>query len=308
MMRLLSNRLGEIDHSSTAEWEWKWMRWLFIPIIWLATFQSFNPIEINVPEVAEPGNGFAGFGWLEPLSAPGWTTAAMVLMGGLLICYACNWGMLAVTLGLLLIHSTVGAIYASPPKHHHATQIVGFVLLGQAAFYLLRPLVLKFGGKCSPTPIFWSQQMIAAAYVVSAISKWVNSGGGWIPGLNWVQQVPGIAVQFEKNVMQKYHDLLEWPVGAEANRAAIDFVIAHPGWAKALIGPAFYLEFFAFLALLNRRIGALYGLALIAMHWGISKLMFLEFFHFQAVDLIFLVNIPLWLTVIFRKKAPISSS
>ena len=302
---LFEDQFGRVEF---AAWEWTVMRLGMLPLIWLATWHTFDVRLIDIPDVVDSKqpNGLAGlidFSWLVKDAATWIVAGAMAL---LLLLYAFGRGMLVATAGLLLIHSAVGSIFASPAGTHHATQIVGYVLLGQFMWFVWQ--TWRIGSKRtdervwseSKGAVFFSQQMIAAAYVVSAISKWVNSGGGWFPGWRWVQQLPNIAVQFEKNHMQKYYDELIMPAEA-VNRGMIDFVVEHPFWAKLVIAPAFYLELLAFLVLLNRRISAVLGLGLIGMHIIIGRIMHLEFIFFESIGLLFLVNVPYWINRVFRR-------
>lgn len=302
---LFEDRFARIEF---AGWEWLFMRIGMVPLIWLATWHTFDVRLIDIPDVIDTKdpNGLAGavdLSWLVDDLA---TWIAAGLMALFLLLYALGKFMLLATGGLLVIHSAVGSIFSSPAAAHHATQIVGFVLLGQVIWFAWQ--TWRIGSKRTDGrvwseargAVFFSQQMIAAAYVVSAISKWVNSGGGWLPGWRWVQQLPNIAVQFEKNHMQKYYDELILPAEA-ANRGMIDFVIDHPTLAKLMIAPAFYLELLAFLVLLNRRISALWGIALIGMHVIIANIMHLEFFYFEMIGLLFLVNVPYWVARMMGK-------
>jgi len=296
---LFADQFGRVEF---ANGEWTVMRIGFVPLIWLATWHTFDVRLIDIPDVVDSKqpNGLAGvmnFSWLVKDVAT-WSMAGVMAL--LLIFYAIGNAMLLASGGLLLIHAAVGSIFASPAGTHHATQIVGFVLLGQFIWFVWQ--TWRIGSTRTDErvwseakgAVFFSQQMVAAAYVVSAISKWVNSGGGWFPGWRWVQQLPNIAVQFEKNHMQKYYDELIMPAEA-VNRGMIDFVTDHPSWAKLVIAPAFYLELMAFLVLLNRRMSALFGLGLIGMHLIIGRIMHLEFFYFEMVGLLFLVNLPYWI-------------
>jgi len=307
---LFEDQFGRVDF---AAWEWTVMRIGFAPLIWFATWRTLDVGLIDITDVLDTKqpNGLSGvvdFSWMVNDTA---TWGVAVVMVILLVGYVLGKGMLLTTGGLLLIHSVVGSINASPAGTHHATQIVGYVLLGQFMWFVWQ--TWRIGSKRtdervwseSRGAVFFSQQMIAAAYVVSAISKWVNSGGGWFPGWCWVQQLPNIAVQFEKNHMQKYYDELIMPAAA-VNRGMIDFVIEHPLWAKLLIAPAFYLELLAFLVLLNRRISAVLGIGLIGMHIIIGRIMHLEFIYFESIGLLFLVNIPYWIARGGKGPEPVS--
>ncbi len=302
---LFSNRIGEIRYLS---WEWAFMRYAFAICVWMATWNTWNPLEIGIRNnyVVEDANGLPSLVDLSWLGQPVPTAILGILMVALLVLYLGNCWMLPVTGGLLLIHSLVGGIFSSPAGDHHATQVVGMVLLGQFGWYAWkrwRPRRFRREGLDSASGvIFWSQQMICAGYLVSAISKWVNSGGGLVPGWRWVEQLPNIAVQFEKNRLQVYYDLLQEPASSGLNAWLTAQITEHPWVAMLLLAPGFYLEFFAVAALMNRRAALLVGLALMALHGLIHLVMHLPFYYFQAVDLIFLVNLPFWLSCLFGKR------
>jgi hypothetical protein len=139
----------------------------------------------------------------------------------------------------------------------------------------------------------WSRQMLAATYVVSAISKLAGSGGRWI----W--QTPNFALQIRKaNDMQYYSTL-------EASPGHVDWLarllLDHPWLARFVIGAALPLELFAFLGCFNRRLGAIVGLVLIGFHSTVSELMQLGFALNKYLLFIFFVNLPFWLCSTWKK-------
>lgn len=309
MKALFRNELGRVQH---AAWEWHWMRLLFAPFIWMATFPTFRIWTVDLPDAidAKEPNGLGQLIPLEWLGQDGPTCVLAALLGVLLLLYIRGRGLLWVTGGLVLLHAAAGSLLNSPRGSHHAAQIVGLVLVGQFAWEIWRAC-RRPGDEAATSPrprldaasgsIFWSQQMICAAYVVSAISKWVNSGGGWVPGWRWVEQTPNIVVQFEKNQMQGYYDKLEMPP-TDLNRGLMEWFGEHPVLAMLCIAPGFYLELFAFLALFNRAAAAVMGVLLILLHFFIALIMHLEFRFFIAADLIFLVNLPYWLACLRRTR------
>ncbi|NNE90806.1 MAG: hypothetical protein HKN23_04095 [Verrucomicrobiales bacterium] len=314
---LFQNRFGKITYFS---WEWGLMRLFFAFVVWHAAFPAtvktffadsdgskFALTDIREEIDREKANGLAHWFDLEWMGRLPVETGLHFVFVALLIFYLSGKLPLIATGLLLLLYSLIGAIESSPAKDHHATQIVGMVLLGQFLWFAFEAVRKKWfpkiGGPDRPTgAIFFSQQLIAAAYTVSAISKWVNSGGGLIPGANWVSQVPNIAVQFLKNRQQSYFDNLETIPPNSLNEKFTQFVIENPTLAMVAFAPAFFLEFFAILAVWNRRISLLYGTALIAMHLGIAAIMRLPFVYFEAVCLIFLVNVPFWVWWLFEGR------
>ena len=291
-----------------AGWEWLVMRIAFCILLWPATFHNWSLMPQNIRDSVdqEQGNGLAGLFNLEWIGASPMEWIAQYLFLGFLIVYATGKWQLFASAGLLVLHSLIGGIFASPAKDHHATQVVGIALLGQFLWFSWEFLRTKkaFANCCgnggeqaldrSTGAIFFSQQGIAAAYVVSAISKWVNSGGGIIPGAKWIAQTQNIPVQMEKNNLQAFYDHLQMPENAELNQRSIDFVINSPNIAMIFFATAFYLEFLAIFAIWNRKISALFGIGLICMHLGIAAVMHLQFWYFEAIVLVFFVNIPFW--------------
>lgn len=297
---LFSNQLGKIRY---AAWEWLIMRIGFAGCVWMATWHTWRFWQIGIRDAYErdSANGLPfllDLGWV---GQPVPTAALGLLMGGLLVLYVMGRALLPVTGGLCLIHAVVGGIFSSPRGDHHATQVVGLVLLGQFAWFAwarFRPARLRQGGMDSPSgAVFWSQQMICAGYMISAVSKWVNSGGGLLPGAKWVAQLPNIAVQFEKNRLQAYYDHLTEPVATGVNAWMTRQVIETPATAIAFLAFGFYIELLAFLALFNRQAALLVGLGLMSLHGLIFFVMHLPFYYFEAVDLLFLVNLPFWIAV-----------
>lgn len=307
MKSLFRNHLGNISYE---DWEWRWMRLLFAPVIWLATFPTLRFWVVDLPNTIdrEEPNGLGMLVPLEWLGQPVPTALCALAIAILLIFYVLGKGLPWVTTGLAVLHAAAGSLLYSPRGHHHSAQLVGMVLMGQSAWFLYHAW-RKRSRKAGDSPresatgaVFWSQQMIAAAYVVSAISKWVNSGGGWIPGWQWVQQTPNIVVQFEKNHLQSFYDSLQTPPET-LNRGVMEWFGDHPWAAMLCIAPGFYLELFAFLGLFNRVAAALMGVALILLHVFIALLMHLEFRYFMATDLIFLVNLPYWIATLVQIRS-----
>ncbi|MCF6312854.1 MAG: hypothetical protein L3J39_10430 [Verrucomicrobiales bacterium] len=314
MKSLFKNELGQIVYTS---WEWAIMRWVFVFVVWAATWQNhWLPSQISIAsfETLRDPNGLASWFDLSFLSQPTVTAVVVYLCLALAILYVSGRLPLLATGGLFLIHAAVGSIHNSPRGHHHATQVVGLILMGQFGFFLWCSVRSRYFQKGKPVvsredqvshratgAITISMQMMCAGYVVSAISKWINSGGGWIPGARWIAQVPNIIVQFSKNEAQAYYDTLQPPAN-QMNQWTIDFVSEHPNVAMAIFGMGFYLELLAFLSLLNRRLALLFGVSLFAMHSMISVIMRLNFVYFKMILLLFFINLPFWIYYLYQRK------
>ena len=145
--------------------------------------------------------------------------------------------------------------------------------------------------------IYLVQQLMATAYVVSAISKlWISKG-------QWFTDVRFIGLQFEKNRLLKYYQTLEPPAVIPW---AADAVNAHPFLTCILFSVGLFLELLCFLALFNRSLLAVYGIGLLVMHLMIAQLMALEFYYNEWLLAIFYINVPFWLFLVagkFRKPS-----
>ncbi len=301
---LFSNQLGRIRY---APWEWTVMRIGFAITFWFATWHTWRPWAVNIHDHydIERANGLPSLMDLSWAGQPVPTYVIAALSLVLLVIYAAGRWKLGTTWVLFLIQAVVGGIHSSPEGSHHATQVVALVMLGQAAWFTwerFRPRRLAESGLDSASgAIFWSQQMICAGYVISAVSKWVNSGGGIIPGAKWVNQLPNIAVQFEKNRLQAFYDNLETPISTETNQWAIELLLNRPGLMMFFLALGFYIELLAFLTLFNRASALVVGIGLMSLHAFIFTIMNLPFYYFEAVDFLFFVNLPFWGALVLGK-------
>lgn len=287
------------------------MRLGFAVTTWFATWHTARPWAVAIRDSyeKETANGIPALIDLSWLGQPIPTAILAWGMLVLLVVYVAGRALLGTTALLAVIHALVGGLHSSPAGTHHATQVVGLVLVGQAAWFAWErirwPRDAEGGAERMDSgsgAIFWSQQMICAGYVVSAVSKWINSGGGWIPGAKWVSQLPNIAVQFEKNRLQAYYDTLEEPISNTINQAAIRFLAEQPVLAMMFLSFGFYVELLAFLALFNRVSAFLVGIGLISLHLFIFAIMDLPFYYFEAVDLLFFINLPFWIAFLAGKR------
>jgi|GEM_PF-593672 len=191
----------------------------------------------------------------------------------------------------LLLH---GTYHNSQGSMHHHLQLVTCVVGAQWVASVVA--VCRRGGArawlsldatAANRLVNWTQQVIAAGYVVSALSKLVISKGQWI----W--DTPRFGIQLAKAVDQDYYDHLR--PGTDTPAWLPDWLLDHPWLARLAFGPAMPLEFFAFLALRNRSLGALYAAALILFHLSVSSLMSLDFRYNVQMMIVYLVNVPFWL-------------
>ncbi len=132
--------------------------------------------------------------------------------------------------------------------------------------------------------IHWAKVAFVACYVVSGVTKLINSNGGWI------LRTPNLAVAISKSNIKSHLNHLDEP-GRFAS-AAPEFIIQHPVIVMVIAGSGLVLELFAFLALMGRWPAVFIGTGLVVMHFMIAEVMRLRFDTYQDLAVIFLINIP----------------
>lgn len=144
---------------------------------------------------------------------------------------------------------------------------------------------LPFGFNPGQFEMSWARQGIMAVYVVSAITKLWNSDGLWFTSAKY------FPLHLVKNNQMEFYDTLN-PDALKLDwlpQALMD----HPVVSQFFFGIALPLELFAFLALLNRRMAAVFGLGLITFHECVTQLTNLSFI-FNKLLLLFLFVSPVW--------------
>jgi hypothetical protein len=173
----------------------------------------------------------------------------------------------------------------------HAYQIVSLVLLAQTAAHFY-----GVWRRCRGEPrtfledrlISWSQQTIVAVYLVAGITKLIVTKGLWI------FQARMISVPMAKAAYGSFYDWLDH-ADLEQKLAMANFAATH-GWIVVLIaGCGLALELASPLMLLNRRMAALFGCALLAFHLGLDRTMHLSFIFNQWLLIIYMINTPYWI-------------
>lgn len=225
--------------------------------------------------------------WLHDLN-PVWPW--QVLTGAGLALYVTGRMPVLSLLPALFFSVTIGTLANSQGAANHSTQLVVMLLLGQWLTYLaagwqggLREW-LSPGDHAHRLVVHVSLVVFAAGYVVCGAVKLDNSN------FHWIERVPSLALELQKSNWSEYYDTLT-PVPA-----ALDMVVRlmtdHPNLARVVFGTGLLIELAAFLALFGRRWSFFVGLAVIALHVSISRLMQLDFGYHIAAAAIFLVNIP----------------
>jgi hypothetical protein len=132
--------------------------------------------------------------------------------------------------------------------------------------------------------VFAVLTVIAASYVVCGVVKVVNSDGLWI------QKAPLLAVQLLKTHYSHFYDTLELPPQWLQDVTA--FLLEYPWVARIVFGAGLVIELLGLVILINRRWAFIGGVAIIALHLSISRLMNLNFEAHMIAVLIYCVNLP----------------
>lgn len=175
---------------------------------------------------------------------------------------------------------------------YHREEIWSMVLLIQLLVY-----VVAFFKKKSDEEKFsfirvkgmqYSRQMIAAAYVISGITKLQTAG------LNWIIDSPNFAIQVVKSYSSKYYDTGNTSF-LQRGEFVSQIILNHPHLIQLLFTGALIIELFAFVVVLNRKSAFRYGLLLLAMQLVIFYFLHFSILSFLSCVLIFLINLPHWL-------------
>lgn len=255
-----------------------WIAWLTIGG---ASHKSAQPVPHGM---AAWGVDFTWLGdshlaqWLVPL----WAVC--------LVLYVCNVAPVIFLLPPLIASFGHGTLGNSSGAIGHTTQLVTLVLLA-SWLAALWSTVCEWRGKSLPNDFTpsqlgadWTRQVFMSTYVVSAISKLIQSHGLWF------QDAPYFGLQIVKALgMAKYGD---YGQGNDVEWLA-QFMLDHAWLSKLLIGVALPLELFAFLAVLNRRLSLVFGILLYLFHSTVTEVLHLGFVYHKALLLILMVN-PLW--------------
>lgn len=131
--------------------------------------------------------------------------------------------------------------------------------------------------------IYFSVQIISAAYILAAYSKLSFSGLGWISDAKY----------FELQVLKG--DYFNWAtnMGAANLQAAaykVKFVRAHLTIIQCLLALSLMLETLALFILRSKKVAFYYGLTLFSMHLGIYLMMDIFIAPVAVPMFIFLVN------------------
>ena len=228
----------------------------------------------------------------------------------------------------------VGAatLNTSQGKIHHHLQAGGGVLCILAIWHVIASIIHRFKPhhltrlRTYQLSVFFVLQAVAAAYVVSAVTKLDKSGLGWFTDAKYAPAAirktedaayfstlevrKPAALQEDGASSEPANDTVEDQAADFFPRAVQKFLLDNPWAAGWVLGPGLILELFAFLALLGRRWALAVGLLIISFHFMVGHVMNLHFELNNHLLIIFFVNIPYWVLAFGRwitgmkKEAP----
>lgn len=210
-----------------------------------------------------------------------------------LVLYVIGWFPALGLLPTAFFATVIGTLLNSQGAINHSWQMVTMMGLAQVAVYgwprrtdmgrnwtvLARPDLQRHR-----QAVFAVLTVIAASYVVCGVVKVVNSDGLWI------QKAPLLAVQLLKTHYSHFYDTLELPPQWLQDVTA--FLLEYPWVARIVFGAGLVIELLGFVILINRRWAFIGGVAIIALHLSISRLMNLNFEAHMFAVLIYCVNLP----------------
>jgi hypothetical protein len=215
------------------------------------------------------------------------------LWAGCLLLYVLNvfpvltlFPVLVASVGLGVLGNSQGAI-------GHTTQVLTVVLLAQWLAYAwaaIQPrtrLPMPRGFDRQQLAADWGRQSLAATYVVSAITKLIESKG------DWISDTPYFGLQVVKSEGMGFYDHLV-PRIAESSAWLGQWMVDHPMITAVILAAALPLELLVFLGLNNRRIALFFGVSLYVFHSTVTEVMQLGFLYHKLLLLALFVNPVFW--------------
>lgn len=218
---------------------------------------------------------------------PGWFVQGGVIAG--LILYVFGRFSALGLLPIVFFATIIGTLANSQGAINHSQQMVTMMGIAQCLVYAWPRrsgwhIVAKADTERHRQAAYAAIVVIAASYVVCGVVKMVRSDGLWL------HNAPFIAVQLYKTHFSNFYDTLEMP--PEWLQKITELLVQNPNLSRLVFGTGLLIELAAFVILINRRWAFAGGIAIIALHLSISRLMNLNFeAHIFAV-LIYTVNLP----------------
>lgn len=184
------------------------------------------------------------------------------------------------TLGLLSVVSVIVFTIERAQGVQSRSELLSMILIAQFVAYLVKR---KEAGAYN-TAIFFNVQMVAAAYVLSGITKLTTSGVDWIVNAqNAVLQITKIFGQLQIE--------LGFNAGIGYSQWLTGVLLNHPHLTQFLFAMALAIELFAFVCLFSKTWARRYGLLLLALHLGMLFTVGIAIPVFVVMLLVYPVNV-----------------
>lgn len=212
---------------------------------------------------------------------------------GVLVVYVLGVGLPVVLPVLAVMQILPFTLTNSQGFTNHSHHILSVVLLAQALVAVcfprgawLQPHVIMNGWLLAA-----SQAGIATAYFISICSKLWASGGMWLFHSHY------IALDLVKTMRQNYYSALD-PIYATEPPGVV-WMLEHPMLVALIFDMGFFIEALILTSVGTRRLAFVFGVATIMMHRGINALMGLEFYQNESMLLIYFVNVPFLIALLW---------
>ena len=227
-----------------------------------------------------------------------------------LVLYATGLGLPVALPVLAFVSIGSRTLYNSQGYIHHGYQMLSLILVAQTLVVLwhcfrhdwksamgFRRVEPIRGRTLWHWMIRYSQWMIVGCYVIAGVIKPILSDGRWFQNSHF------IGIQVVKTHRQNYYSELEQKWKIPEPPVAKLMLEEHPNLIRIFLACGVLLEIFAFLALYNRILSFLFGVALVSFHYFNDLLMGLYFYENEKLVWIFLINVPFWIWwLLFRRK------
>ena len=159
------------------------------------------------------------------------------------------------------------------------SELLSMIFIAQFVAYLY-----KRDKEPHNTAIFFSVQMVAAAYTLSGITKLMTSG------LDWVVNAQNSVLQITK-IFGQLRIELGFAAGIGYSQWLTGVLLNHPHLAQFLFAVALAIELFAFVCLFSKTWARRYGLLLLALHIGMLFTVGIAIPVFVVMLLVYPVNV-----------------
>ncbi len=193
-----------------------------------------------------------------------------------------------ITLCLLAITGMIVFSVAISDGSRPRFEILSMVLIVQLIAYVqyrLSGAKFKAATSARNVAMFYSIQIIASCYMISAIRK------VQVSGLSWIVNAPNVAIKVIASFTARgldfnMHGLI--PLG----QGIAGFVINHPLLIQFGFAGTFVIEFFALIATIGRKQARYYGFLLLLMHFFILLVMGIVIIPFVMLLVAYIINLP----------------